>query len=374
MFGTIFTHRNPHVGASPGTLVIPETSPAPRVRMIRFNHSGVEDSQLDMGQASRPDRAMDQAMDQALDENFVSWIDVQGFGDLELLKKFGQIFDLHHLLLEDIVNVPQRPKAEVYGNQLLIIVRMVHPLDSGKVILEQVSVVIGKTYVLTFQQRYGDVFDPVRNRIREATSLIRKHGADFLGYALIDTVIDGYYPVLEEIGDHLEALEMDVVWNPSRKVLGQLNQFKNQLVNMRRGIWPQREAISQLARGNEGSLSEEVRLHLRDTYDHCVQITEVTEVYREMVTGLMGVYLSAVANRTNEVMKVLTITATLFIPLTFMVGVYGMNFDHMPELHVKWGYPIFWGVMIVVGVSMTAYFYHLGWIGNNDDATDDDDT
>lgn len=365
MFGTVFTKRNPDVGARPGTLVIPETSPTPRVRMIRFGATEVQDASFDSGETD--------GLAQALDENFVTWIDVQGFGDRELLKHFGETFGLHPLLLEDIVNMPQRPKAEAYGDQLLIIVRMVHPLSSGKVILEQVSVIVGKTYVLTFQEHYGDVFDPVRKRINDETSMVRKHGPDFLAYALIDTVIDGYYPVLEEIGDHLEDLETDVVSNPSPQLLSRLNQFKNQLVNMRRGIWPQREAIGQLARGDEGAISKEVRLHLRDTYDHCVQITEVTEMYREMVTGLMGVYLSAIANRTNEVMKILTITATLFIPLTFMAGIYGMNFDHMPELHNKWGYPIFWCVMIVVTAFMMIFFYRRGWIGNRFHETEPSD-
>ncbi len=355
MLGKAFTKRNPDVGARPGTLVIPESSPTPRVRMIRFNGDGVQDSTLETEGAND--------LASALDEKFVTWIDVQGFGDHALLAKFGETFNLHPLLLEDIVNVPQRPKTEAHGDQLLIIVRMVHPLASGKLNLEQVSVIVGKTYVLTFQEQYGDVFDPVRKRINDATSMVRKHGPDFLAYALIDTLIDGYYPVLEGIGDHLESLETDVVSNPSPQLLGQLNQFKNQLVNMRRGIWPQREAIGQLARGDEGAISNEVRLHLRDTYNHCVQITEVTEMYREMVTGLMGVYLSAIANRTNEVMKTLTITATLFIPLTFMAGIYGMNFEHMPELRSKWGYPIFWCAMLLVSSVMVVFFYRRGWIG-----------
>lgn len=364
MFGRVFAKRKPAVGARPGTLVIPDASPAPRVRTIRFNGDGVEDSTVESGNTDN--------LASALDETFVTWIDVQGLGDHSLLQKFGEIFKLHPLLLEDIVNVPQRPKTEAYGDQLLIIMRMVHPLVSGRVVLEQVSVIVGKTYVLTFQEQYDDVFDPIRKRINDSASMVRKRGPDFLVYALIDTLIDGYYPVLEEIGDHLETLEADVVANPSPELLGQLNQFKNQLVNMRRGIWPQREAIGQLARSDEGEISKEVRLHLRDTYDHCVQITEVTEMYREMVTGLMGVYLSAVANRTNEVMKILTITATLFIPLTFMAGIYGMNFEHMPELHTKWGYPIFWCVTLFVTALMLGFFYRRGWISSNNESIPSD--
>lgn len=356
MIGTVFTKRQPKVGARPGTLVIPDQAPAPRVRIFRYDQNSVEENNWDTGHLD--------TLHSAHDDNFVTWIDVQGFGDKSLLQKFGETFNLHPLLLEDIVNVPQRPKVEAYDDQLLVIVRMVHPFASGKVIMEQVSVILGKTYVLTFQEQYGDVFDPVRKRINDRKSAIRKHGPDFLAYALIDTVIDGYYPVLEQIGDHLVELETKVVIDPSPQLLGQLNQFKNQLVNMRRGIWPQREAISELCRGDEGAISDEVRLHLRDTNDHCVQISEVTEMYREMVTGLMSVYLSSIANRTNEVMKVLTITATIFIPLTFLAGIYGMNFDHMPELHSKWAYPAVWCVMLGTSAMMLAFFYRRGWIGN----------
>lgn len=186
-----------------------------------------------------------------------------------------------------------------------------------------------------------------------------------MAYVLLDTVVDNYYPVLESIGDQLEVLEALVIADPTTEVLGQLNKFKNQLVNLRRGIWPQREALNQLTRGDHSEISEDVRLYLRDTYDHCVQTSEVAEMYREMVTGLMNVYLSSIANRTNEVMKVLTIVATIFIPLTFLAGIYGMNFEYMPELHNRWAYPIIWLAMVLLAFAMLLVFYRQGWLNWN---------
>ena len=279
--------------------------------------------------------------------------------------KIGTVFNLHPLLLEDVINVPQRPKAEAYGDHVLIIVRMVQSSDIKAVEMEQVSVVLGRGYVLTFQERYGDVFDPVRRRIHDSKASVRTHGADYLAYVLLDTVVDDYYPVLESIGDQLEVLEALVIADPTPEVLGQLNKFKNQLVNLRRGIWPQREALNQLTRGDHSEISEDVRLYLRDTYDHCVQTSEVAEMYREMVTGLMNVYLSSIANRTNEVMKVLTIVATIFIPLTFLAGIYGMNFEYMPELHNRWAYPIIWLAMVLLAFAMLLVFYRQGWLNWN---------
>jgi len=354
MFSTVFAKRHPKSGAKPGTLVIPKDAPAPRIRLISYRPDGVDDKECDTSGL--------QPLSEAFDADSVTWIDVQGFGDRKAIREIGDMFDLHPLLLEDVVNAPQRPKSESYGEQLLIIVRMVRVEASDRVEMEQVSVVLGKNYVLTFQERYGDVFDPVRKRIRDSTSAVRRFGADYLAYALVDTIVDGYYPVLEAVGDQLESLESTVISDPSPKLLSRLNHFKNRLVNLRRGIWPQREAVSQLVRGEDSVITDEVRIFLRDTYDHCVQASEVTEMYREMVTSLMNVYLSSVANRTNEVMKVLTIVATIFIPLTFLAGIYGMNFEHMPELHSKWAYPTIWLTMIIVAGTMLLFFYRKGWI------------
>jgi magnesium transporter len=356
MLGTIFSKRHPHIGASPGTLVISDESPPPRIRLMSYAEGRLEEHEIDDLEH----------LHKAHDDETISWIDVQGFGDQSAIRTIGEVFQLHPLLLEDLVNAPQRPKSEAYGDQLLIIVRMVKIDRPDQIDMEQVSVVLGKNYVLTFQERYGDVLDPVRKRIRARKGRMYTHGADYLAYAIVDTIIDAYYPVLEIVGDHLESLEDEVITNPTPQLLGQLHRLKNRLVNLRRGVWPLRDAISALVRGDFTNISEEVRMYVRDTYDHCVQTSEVVEMYREMVASLMNTYLSAVANRTNEVMKVLTIVATIFIPLTFLAGIYGMNFEYMPELHVRWAYPLIWIAMIAVAAGMLVFFWRKGWLGGKD--------
>ncbi len=316
---SLFSKRHPKPGSKPGTLVIADDAVASRVRLIRYNRESVEDSCID-------DLSNLEAMAVPSDDS-VLWVDVQGLGDETTLRRIAKQFGLHPLAMEDIVNIPQRPKAEKYDEHLLIITRMVRLDARSNIDLEQVSVVLGKNYVLTFQERYGDVLDPVRKRIRSRTALVRRNGPDYLAYAVLDTIVDAYYPVLESIGDYLERLEDAVLENSSNKLLQQLNRYKNRLFNLRRSLWPQREAVNSLIRDANPLISDTVRVFLRDTYDHCVQTTEIAEMYREMVSGLMNMYLSAVANRTNEVMKVLTIVATIFIPLTFIAGIYGMNFD-----------------------------------------------
>ncbi|KAA1259208.1 Magnesium transport protein CorA [Rubripirellula obstinata] len=353
-----FKKRHTKVGARPGTLVIPKDAAKPTIRSIHYHLGGCDEADVvdidNLHETFKPDT--------------VTWVDVQGFGDRKVMQKIGKVFGLHSLLLEDIVNVPQRPKTEPYGDQLLMVVRMVQlekneDTRSVGVDMEQISIVLAKNYVITFQEKHGDVLDPVRARIRSGKGVIRTHGADYLAYAIADTIIDCYYPVLESVGDKLESLENDVIHNPTPAVLQELNAMKNQLINLRRAIWPQREAINSLVRGDHNLMTEPVGVYLRDTYDHCIQTSEVAEMYREMVTGLMNTYLSSIANRTNEVMKVLTIMASIFIPLTFMAGIYGMNFEHMPELHYRYSYAILWAAMLAVGGGMIAYFWKKGWIG-----------
>lgn len=357
MNANLFRKRYTKVGARPGTLVIPKESPPPKISSIHYSDSEYRTSSVD---------SVDQ-LKQACQEGEITWVDIQGFGDRSIMRKIGTIFNLHPLLLEDVVNVPQRPKVEPYGDQLLVIVRMVRvneqPRDGEPIVdMEQVSMVFAKDYLITFQERHGDILDPVRSRLAANKGIIRKRGADYLAYVIADTIIDAYYPVLEVVGNHLESLEAMVIDNPSPSVLGELNRLKNQLINLRRAIWPQREAVNALVRGDHGLVSEEVTVYLRDTYDHCIQTSEVAEMYREMVTGLMNTYLSAVANRTNEVMKVLTIMASIFIPLTFMAGIYGMNFEHMPELKYEYSYIILWVAMGTVALAMLLYFWRKGWI------------
>lgn len=363
MFTAIFTKRHPKVGARPGTLVIAQDSPPPKIHVMNFTPD----------QFTEEDVTDVDSLRTAHEKDAVTWVDVQGFGDEKLIRKIGEIFSLHPLAMEDVVNVPQRPKAEPYDNQVLMIVRMVRLDGPGQIDLEQVSIVLGKNYVITFQERYGDVLDPVRRRIRSGKGVIRKEGADFVAYAIFDTIVDGYYPVLEDIGNYLEQLEVAVVDNPTPQLLKRLNQIRNKLTNLRRAIWPQREVANHLIRDEHQLVDPNVRVYLRDTYDHCMQSSEVVELYREMVSGLMNTYLSSVANRTNEVMKVLTIVATIFIPLTFIAGIYGMNFEYMPELHNRWAYPLIWLAMLVVGTGMLAFFWRKGWIGSSSTHSEFDD-
>ena len=357
MKSRLFQKRHTKVGAVPGTLVIPKEAPKPRISSIHYSESthrtGIVESV--------------EELQEALQEGEMTWVDIQGFGDRSIMRKLESMFHLHPLLLEDVVNVPQRPKSEPYDDQLLVVVRMVRVGENDEygestVDMEQVSMVIATNYLITFQERHGDILDPVRNRLKNNKGIVRKRGADYLAYVIADTIIDAYYPVLEVVGNRLEELESVVINDPTPAVLGELNQLKNQLINLRRVIWPQREAINALVRGDHPLISDEVGVYLRDTYDHCIQTSEVAEMYREVVTGLMNTYLSSVANRTNEVMKVLTVMASVFIPLTFMAGIYGMNFEHMPELKYEYSYVVLWIAMGVVAIGMLVYFWRKGWI------------
>lgn len=357
MISTRFQKKHTKVGAVPGTLVISKESPPPKISSIHYTETKHRSTTI---------HSIEELV-QELETDEMTWVDIQGFGDRTIMRKVGEVFKLHPLLLEDVVNVPQRPKTEPYGEQLLVIVRMVRLGENDKsrdlsVDMEQVSMVITKNCVITFQEKYGDILDPVRKRLAANKGIIRKRGADYLAYVIADTIVDAYYPVLEVVGDRLEGMESVVIDDPTPVVLGELNRLKNQLINLRRAIWPQREAINELVRGDHKLISDEVGVYLRDTYDHCIQTSEVAEMYREMVTGLMNTYLSSVANRTNEVMKVLTIMASIFIPLTFMAGIYGMNFEHMPELKYEYAYGTLWFAMGVVASGMIFFFWRKGWI------------
>lgn len=357
--------RHPDVGSCPGTLVISAASPPPAIHVIYYSEEEVHEENItDPADLKR-----------AFDDDETAWIDVQGFGDESVIRRIAEMFSIHPLAIEDIVNIPHRPAAEVFDEQLLLITRIVSLDGPRHVDMEQVSILVGKNYVITFQERHGHILDPIRNRIRSGKNPIRHHGAGFLAYAILDTIVDGYYPVVESIGDYLESLEDKVVADPSPRLLQELNRMKSQLVNLRRVIWPQREAIHRFVHDDSQFFDDDLRVYLRDTFDHCVQTSEVIEMHREMVTGMINTYLSSIANRTNDVMKVLTIMASIFIPLTFMAGIYGMNFEQMPELKLKWSYPLLWLVMLSTAAGMVIYFRRLGWIGGssaNDENEDED--
>lgn len=350
----LFRKRRTKAGARPGTLVIPREAPPPKLHTFTYDHGAVREAD--------PQNVDD--LTALMAEDAVTWLDVQGFGDRPLIEQIGQFFELHPLLLEDVVNVPQRPKAEDYSDQFLLIVRMVRiDEETGEIDSEQVAIVFSDRWVLTFQEKPGDILQPVRRRLRSGKGLIRTKGAGYLAYAIADTIIDGYFPVLEQIGEQLEELDEHVFDDPTPELLRRLNAMKNRLAHLRRWLWAQREAIDNLMRDDHPLVTDDLRVYLRDTYGHCVHTSEIAEMHREMASGLMNTYLTAVANRTNEVMKVLTVMASIFIPLTFLAGVYGMNFDHMPELHVRWAYPAVWVAMLGTAGGMAAYFWRKGWLG-----------
>ncbi len=359
----LFRKRHPPAGSRPGTLVVPESTVAPRMHVIRYRPDEVEDIDVEDPGALRG----------IVTENSISWIDIQGLGDEALLRKVAEDFAIHPLALEDVVNAPQRPKIEEYDEQLLIITRMTSLGDRLELDVEQLGIFVGDRYVITVRERYGDVLDPVRARIRDGKGRIRTSSSGYLAYAILDTIVDGYYPVVESIGEALERLEPRVMTQPGPKMLERLNRYKSILLKLRRGIWPQRDALSHVMRDGSRFVPEAVRPFLRDTYDHCAQLVEVLDSHRELVNGLMGIYLSVVSNRTNDVMKVLTIMASIFIPLTFIAGIYGMNFEGMPELHSSWGYPMTLGAMVVTAVALLYFFRRKGWLGDSHGDDDDDD-
>jgi magnesium transporter len=335
--------------------MIPEGAVPPALFLMHYDANGVEEHELE-----GPDE-----IPAFLEREGKTWLDVRGFGDEAVLQRLKEVFSIHPLALEDVVHTTQRPKTEQFDQHQLYITRMLRLLESGLMESEQVSILFGDRYVVTVQERPGDVLDPVRNRLRQGRGPMRRMGPDYLAYALLDAVIDGYYPVVEQLGAELEELEDLVLENPSPEILARLNTVKRDLLRIRRCIWPQRDAINSLLRGDSDFVSEDVRVYLRDSYDHCVQMSEVVETFRELTSGLQNTYLSAVANRTNDVMKVLTIMATIFIPLTFLAGIYGMNFEHMPETKWEWAYGAFWIVTVTLGLGLFEYFRRKGWVGKS---------
>jgi magnesium transporter len=350
----VFQKQNPAIGSRPGTLAIPPGSPFPKVTVVEYDPEGVERREI-----------ADVAELRSLQfGRGVTWVDVQGLGDEATIRAIGEIFELHPVALENAVNVPQRAKTELYENHQLVIARTPMIDDDGIVRTPQVCFIIGATCVLTFQERSHGFFEPVRQRIQAGIGAIRSQGPGYLAYALIDAMVDRYYPVAQRLSDGLEELEELVVENPHPDVLTRIHGLRRKLVVLRRVGWPQREAINAMLREQTPYFSAQEIIYLRDTHDHIAQIVELIDSSREMASDLADAYLSNVSHRTNEIMKVLTLMASIFIPLTFVAGVYGMNFENMPELQSRNGYFIVWGVIVVLAVSMTFYFRHRGWIGN----------
>lgn len=342
-------------GAAPGTLVHTGEKKMERVRIRVVEY--------DEGSLREREYAEVREVWQEPASGSVRWINIDGLHDLDLVREVGDHFGLHPLVVEDIVHVGQRPKEEEYEGYLCMVLPMLTwDTPSGAVDDEQLSLILGPGWVLTFQERVGDAFEPVRERLRAGKGRIRARGADYLAYALVDAVVDRYYGVLEEIGGLTEVLELEVLDAPTAASMNKLHHLKRELVALRRSVWPVRDVMNGLVRSDSPLFHDETRVFVRDVYDHSVHVIESVEALRDVASGAVDLYLSNVSYRTNEVMKVLTIMASIFIPLTFMAGIYGMNFEYMPELGVRWAYPALWAAMIAVATGLIVYFRRKGWM------------
>lgn len=354
-------------GSPPATLVphlVEGKGSKPEITIIEYDRERFEERQV----------SDIQELAEHLDNNRVTWINIDGLGDVEALKALGQKFNLHPLALEDVLNTGQRPKTEQAPDYLFIIAQMVYE-DRNKMICgEQVSMFLGKNFLITVQEEAEyDVFDPVRQRLRAGANSIRKLKADYLAYALLDSIIDHYYPALDTLGTQLEDLEDELLQKPSQKMMFTLHEYRRQLTQLRRFVWPLRDVVNALLHDASGFIAQPTTVYLRDCYDHTVQLMDLVESYKELTSGLMELYHSSVGLRTNEVMRVLTVITSIFIPLTFIVGVYGMNFApqsqtgkplplNMPELYQPHGYLYLMGIMFLIGLVQLAIFKKIKWL------------
>lgn len=348
-------NRSKKAGLPPGSLVFlgERRVDAPSISVINYAEDKVREISVKTAAECIPH----------ISDGSVTWINITGLHDTEFIQKVGETFSIHPLLLEDIVNTGQRPKFQDHGSLLFVVLRMLYKPE-GKIttISEQVSLLLGRNFVLTFQEMEGDVFDMIRKRIRAGGGKIRSLGADYLAYALLDAIVDNYFSVLEDLDEKIEIMQQTALDEPVPPTLHAIHRLKHELVSIRRQLWPLREAVSSLQKSESPLVTKPLVPYLHDVYEHTFQILETIESMRETISSVLETYMSSVSNRMNEIMKVLTIIATIFIPLTFIAGIYGMNFDHMPELHCKWGYAAVWGFMVTVAGAMVAFFRRKDWL------------
>jgi magnesium transporter len=346
--------RHPELGARPGTLMLgPSAGPVQmKVTAVRGNHCTVStcDSVADLPLPESPD-------------HFV-WIDVKGFGDGRILESLSRRFRISPLAMEDLVNTPQRPKMELFTHQQLIIAHTVPDAGQSKE-PNQLGIVFDRKHVLTFHTQCDHVLNPIHQRLQSPSARLRRNGADYLVYAILDACVDGCYPILENLGEQIELLEHQVLEHSTPDLLRQIHAIKNLLARIRRSIWPQREMVQSLLATDSPFLTDVAREYLRDTCDHCSQLADVVDMYRESTTSLVNTYMSAVAHRSNEIMKVLTLLTSVFVPPTFLAGIYGMNFAGMPELNFPGAYPIALTLMSAMIAGTLLYFYQRGWLSSS---------
>jgi magnesium transporter len=342
-------------GLAPGSLVHigDKKIETVKIRLINYDQGQLLEKDLSAIEESFPYR----------DTPAVTWINVDGLHEVNVVEKVGTHFGIHPLVLEDIVHTGQRTKAEEFETYIFIVLKMLFFDETvDHISAEQVSLLLGPNFLCSFQEKEGDVFDFVRERIRKARGRIRKSGCDYLAYALMDAVVDHYFAILERLGEKIEVLEEQLLENPTPQILEDIHHLKREMIFMRKQVWPLREVINSLIKDPSELIQETTHIYLRDVYDHTIQVIDTIESFRDVLSGLSDLYLSTVSNRMNEVMKVLTIIATIFIPLTFIAGIYGMNFEYMPELKWHWSYPALWVVLVVIFVSMVIWFKRKKWL------------
>ena len=347
--------KSEKAGLPPGTLVHigEQQAEAVQIHLMEYDREGLHERHL---------AAIEEAF-ACRDTPMVTWVDIDGLQEVEVVRKIGDEFGIHPLVQEDILNATQRPKLEDHGSYLFIVAKMIYGGEGQRIETEQLSLVVGTNYVISFQEKAGrDIFESVRERLRHNRGAIRQYGADHLAYALLDTTVDHYFGVMENLGDQVDQLEDTLLEKPEANMLLAIQQLRREVLFIRQAAWPLREVVNQLYRETSPLVAQETRLYLRDIYDHLVQMIDTVEIFREIVVGLLDLYLFNLNNRMGEVMKVLTIFTSIFIPLTFIVGVYGMNVHHMPELDVPWAYPALWVVMISIGVGMVLFFRKKRWL------------
>jgi len=347
--------RKKKIGVSPGSLIYvgDKTDEPVKISVLTYDEHRVKET-ADVSVAD---------ILQHKDESAVTWINVSGIHNMEVIETLGKRFHLHPLLLEDIANTQHRAKIDDYEDYLFIVLKMIFSEpDSAPLQFEHICIVLGRGFLISFQEREGDVFTSVRERIRKGKGRIRKSGTGYLAYALMDMVIDHYFLVLEQLGDDIEILQQEALERPTRKTLAAIHAARHQVVYLRKSVWPVREMINSLLRGESELIEGYVLIYLQDVYDHVIQVIDTIETYRDLLAGTLDSYMSSVSQKMNETMKVLTVMATLFIPLTFFAGVYGMNFTYMPELEWQYGYPIFWIFTGVIFVSMVVWFKTRKWL------------
>jgi magnesium transporter len=342
------------VGKPPGSLHIdgePGNAPV-RITVIDYDVTHFQEKQVTSITECFPFR----------DTDTVTWINVDGLGNTTVIEELGKCFTIHPLILEDILNTEQRPKMEDLETYIYLNLKMLSYLDLERDIkIEHVSMIIGPNFLISFQEDVGDIFDPVRERIRK-DGRIRKFGPDYLAYALIDGIVDNYFIVMEKLEEQVEDLEEELVINPTQDSLHKINHLKKDMIFLRKSVWPLREMINNMERSESTLIKESTTIYLRDVYDHTIQVIDTLETFRDMVSGMMDIYLSGLSYKMNEIMKVLTLIATIFIPLTFVVGLYGMNFKNMPEIEWEYGYYSVLVVMVIMVVGMLTFFHKKKWI------------